>query len=280
MDNAVVRAFENLPRLASFACIAVVCSVVAPMAGVCRGQTFDVLANFNGTNGAYPRFVTLVQGRDGNLWGTSAALGSTKSSSEGGTIYKVTPAGELTVEYNLNINVGSAPAVGLTLSPNGDFYGVAGLGGYSNNGSVFKMDSTGTLTDLLLFDGKDGSDAEGALTQGTDGNFYGTTNFGGSSQLGTVFKITPAGTLTTLLSFDSTTGANPYGQLVQGTDGNFYGITELGGDLTCSNGGCGTVYKITPTGGFTKLARDAGSVAALSRDFVGYGTRGSGAETR
>jgi uncharacterized repeat protein (TIGR03803 family) len=65
--------------------------------------------------------------------------------------------------------------------------------------------------------------------------------------------------LTTLQNFNFTNGAYPYGQLVQGTDGNFYGTAEEGGNLVCSNGGCGTVFKITPGGQFTLLHSFGGS---------------------
>jgi uncharacterized repeat protein (TIGR03803 family) len=93
------------------------------------------------------------------------------------------------------------------------------------------------------------------LVQGTDGNFYGTTYRGSG-----VFKITPSGKLTTLYHFCSkggnkcTDGGGPAAALVQGTDGNFYGTTEYGGahQNVCSSG-CGTIFKITPTGRLTTL---------------------------
>jgi uncharacterized repeat protein (TIGR03803 family) len=39
---------------------------------------------------------------------------------------------------------------------------------------------------------------------------------------------------------------------IQGLDGNFYGVTYEGG-LTSCNSGCGTVYRLTPTGRFTTI---------------------------
>jgi uncharacterized repeat protein (TIGR03803 family) len=43
--------------------------------------------------------------------------------------------------------------------------------------------------------------------------------------------------------------------LVQATDGNFYGTTEFGGNDNCDSayGGCGTVFRMTPTGELTTL---------------------------
>jgi len=116
-----------------------------------------------------------------------------------------------------------------------------------------------TFTTLVNFDdGNDGGAPLASLIQATDGNFYGTTAAGGAYNdficngegCGTVFKITPAGTLTTLYSFCAKAGCpdgtGPRG-LVLGANGNFYGITEFGGTCT-SEGGCGTVFKITPGG--------------------------------
>jgi uncharacterized repeat protein (TIGR03803 family) len=69
-----------------------------------------------------------------------------------------------------------------------------------------------------------------------------------------------AQTFTSLLSFDGTNGNAPYGALVQGTDGSFYGTTYTGGtdqNISCMQiggpHGCGTVFKITPSGILTTL---------------------------
>jgi uncharacterized repeat protein (TIGR03803 family) len=63
-----------------------------------------------------------------------------------------------------------------------------------------------------------------------------------------------AQTFTTLLSFDNADGANPVAPLVQATNGDFYGTTNNGGaNVFCLNGGCGTVFKITPHGKLTTL---------------------------
>ena len=96
--------------------------------------------------------------------------------------------------------------------------------------------------------------------QAADGNFYGTTYSGGASNsnctsgtCGTVFKMTPSGALTTLHIFGYTDGANPGASLIQASDGNFYGTTGGGGNCTNFSGGCGTVFKFTPTGTLTTL---------------------------
>ena len=147
-----------------------------------------------------------------------------------------------------------------------------------------------TLTTLFRFDIADGMYPEGTLVQATNGDFYGTTNLG-PGQHGTVFKIRPGGTLTTLHRFCSqrncTDGSNPAAGLVQATNGNFYGTTYGGGDLTNCSGGCGAVFKMTPSGTLTTLysfcshsgcldgeSPDAGLVQATDGDF--YGTTAYG----
>jgi uncharacterized repeat protein (TIGR03803 family) len=118
------------------------------------------------------------------------------------------------------------------------------------------------FTTVANFDWTNGALPYSSLIQATDGNFYGTTYWGGPNQstFGTVFKMTPSGTLTTIYNFCSlpncTDGFNPYDALVQASDGNFYGTTLNGG--TNCNGGCGTVFKITPAGVLTTLHNFAG----------------------
>jgi len=60
---------------------------------------------------------------------------------------------------------------------------------------------------------------------------------------------------TTLHSFDGGDGANPYARLVQAANGDLYGTTYWGGaNDSCGNfNGCGTVFKITPSGKLTTL---------------------------
>src|ERR1035437_6237328 len=196
-------------------------------------------------------YAGLVQGGDGNFYGTTSLGGSGNGGQGDGTVFRITSTGVLTTLYNFcsqpNCTDGASPYAGLLQASDGNFYGTASGGGAYNYGTVFKITPAGELTTLYRFNGypTDGADPEAGLVQATDGNFYGTTVEGGASGTGTVFKITPTGTLTTL----SSSGQNPYAGLVQATDGNFYGTTEQGG----ANGSYGTVFKITPTGTLTTL---------------------------
>jgi uncharacterized repeat protein (TIGR03803 family) len=213
------------------------------------------------TDGEGPT-AALVQGTGGNFYGTTYYRGV----HSGGTVFKITAGGALTTLYSFCLQIGCKDGVsptGLVQATNGNFYGTTSGGGAAKHqGTVFKITPSGTLTTLYRFcplsPCTDGAHP-GELVQATDGNLYGTTANGGANARGTVFKITPSGTLTTLYSFCSQTGCtdgkNPYARLVQATDGNFYGMTTAGGANTtgCNIYGCGTVFKITPSGTLTTL---------------------------
>src|ERR1039457_5412221 len=62
----------------------------------------------------------------------------------------------------------------------------------------------------------------------------------------------PAQTFTTLHSFNGTDGASPEAAPVQATNGSLYGTTP-GGGANCAPYGCGTVFKITPSGTLATL---------------------------
>jgi len=147
----------------------------------------------------------------------------------------------------------ASPGAGLTLGPDGNFYGTTTKGGNgggsSGYGTVFEVTTNGVLTTLANFNSVNGATPEAALTLGPDGNFYGTTSAGGSSNLGTVFQVTTNGVLTTLVNFNSTNGATPKAALTLGPDGNFYGTTYSGGAYY----GGGTVFQVTTNGMLTTL---------------------------
>src|SRR5579863_3082746 len=183
-------------------------------------QTFTTLANFNQTDGYNPEYMALVQGFDGNYYGTTENGGSGFA----GTAFKITPGGTLTTIYNFcskaGCGDGANPFSGLALATNGNLYGTTAGGGAHGDGTVFEITTGGTLTTLYSFCSQtgctDGFYPVGALVQASNGNFYGTTSSGGANSHGTIFEITPGGTLTTLHSFDfSTDGAAPYAGLVQ-----------------------------------------------------------------
>ncbi len=127
----------------------------------------------------------LVQGTDGNFYGTTV-LGGTHLFSNffGGTIFKLTPAGQYTVLYNFceqpNCADGGDSIAGLIQGTDGNFYGVAEAGGATGNGTIFQITPEGQYTVLHSFDFTDGNAPKAALTQGTNGILYGQTYDGGT----------------------------------------------------------------------------------------------------
>jgi uncharacterized repeat protein (TIGR03803 family) len=206
------------------------------------------------TDGQNPE-AGLVQGTNGDFYGTTFGGGANAF----GTIFRVTAGGKLKTLHSFDGTDGYEPEAGLVLGTSGKFYGTTFRGGANSDGTVFSITASGTLKTLHSFDGTDGASPYAGLVQGTNGDFYGPAEVGGANREGTVFKITPSGTLTTLYSFcaqvNCPDGAGPYAGLVQGTDGNFYGTTYFGGAnlSSCNGSGCGTVFKITPSGTLTTL---------------------------
>ncbi len=254
-----------------------------------HAQTFTDLHDFNcstdGCVGAYPG--TVAQGRDGNLYGSLPAGGT----SSNGTVYKVTPSGALTAIYNFSGTDGYGPYSGLTLGTDGNFYGATYNSGANGYGTLFKITPAGVLTTLHNFTAAEEGGAYGTpvasktgtfygityyskaysitpsgtfkllpnatpgasyapLILASDGNFYGTTFVGGTNGEGTVFRLSTTGAVTVIYNFDYTHGSEPYGPLVQGSDGYFYGTTAFGGSIAHPGG---VVFKVSTKGVITVL---------------------------
>jgi uncharacterized repeat protein (TIGR03803 family) len=227
---------------------------VLPAFGAQAGVVFTTVYSFTGgEDGANP-MAGLVQGSDGNFYGTTSNGGTNNS----GTVFKISAAGALTSLHSFTgTNDGGWPQAGLVQGTDGNFYGTTQWGGTSNLGTVFQITSNGALTTLYSFTGaSDGAYPEAALARGSDGNFYGTTyggygtTYGGApNSMGSVFQITANGVLASLYSFAGAgDGASPSAGLVQGIDGNFYGVTSQAGA-----NGFGTVFQISTNGALTTL---------------------------
>ena len=93
---------------------------------------FTTLYNFtDSTDGAVPNG-GLVQGGDGNFYGTSVGFaGLPYGSPPPGTVFRITPAGVFTTLYNFSSGDGAEPNGPLALGNDGNFYGTA------TDGTVF-----------------------------------------------------------------------------------------------------------------------------------------------
>jgi uncharacterized repeat protein (TIGR03803 family) len=235
--------------------------------------TFTNLVLFNQTNGASPT-AGLIQGTDGNLYGTTASGGSGGD----GTVFQMTPFGTLTNLVSFNNTNGAGPRGGLLQAMDGNFYGTTYNGGTNKAGTVFQVTTNGVLTTLVTFANTNGAWPIAGLIQGQDGNFYGTTTIGGTNSGGTAFQVTTNGTLATLISFDynGNAGNSPYSGLVQGSDGSLYGTTSGGGAYTNLSGqGYGTIFKLATNGTLTTLISFNGTNGASPQAGLILGTDGS-----
>jgi uncharacterized repeat protein (TIGR03803 family) len=210
----------------------------------------------------------LVQGSDGNFYGTTE-MGGTNNVADGGdgTVFRISPSGTYTNLYSFgshsNDGIEYAYSAGLVQGSDGNFYGATSLGGGNSLsgrcpdgcGTVFRITPSGSETVLYSF-GNSPPFAfypQAGLVLGSDGNLYGTTEYA-IMGAGTVFRISLSGSYTSLYSFaGSPAGAWPLAGLVQGSDGNFYGTTSAGGTSANCGHGCGTVFRISPSGAYTSL---------------------------
>ncbi len=221
------------------------------------------------TDGENP-FAGLIQGIDGNLYGTTFGGGSAKGF---GTVFKITPSGTLTTLHSFCTQSGCLdgqfPQTGLVQASNGNFYGTTIGGGTYGDGTIFEITPGGKLTTLYNVCSQsgcpDGNYLYASLIQATDGNLYGIMDVGGANGSGTIFKITLSGTLTTVYNFCSQRGCPdgqyPSGALVQDTDGNLYGTTADGGA-----NGYGTVFCLSVgLGPFVETEPTAAKVGATVR---------------
>lgn len=215
-----------------------------------RVFAFPCNASFTCPDGYFP--LELIEGSDGNFYGSAAGGGVGMNAQ--GTVFKISPAGEMSVIYSFAENPdgslpnGSAPGT-LVEGIDGFLYGITSENGANGFGTVFKLSKSGVIHVLHNFCNtltcSDGANP-GFLMQALDGNFYGATgptNFPTS----VLFRITPAGSYTVLHTFDGKTqpdGTGVYG-MVQAADGNLYGTTVAGAQFKPFN----SVFRFDPASG-------------------------------
>jgi uncharacterized repeat protein (TIGR03803 family) len=204
----------------------------------------------------------LVEGPDGNLYGTTLAggNGATQQPIAGaGIVYRITKSGDFQVLHRFCSD--SACAEGKYVSPlvlgrDGKFYATARDGAPSKggrNGTIFRVDTQGNVETLHYFGGlPDGATPLGALIQASDCNFYGTASINGpdSNTQGVVFRITPTGDYTVIHGFTVGTGDGtmPKGALLQASNGKLYGIASTGGVYRF-----GIIFEVTLDGTYRRL---------------------------
>lgn len=224
--------------------------------------------NFYNQGGPFNFSSALIEAGDGNLYGFSP-LGSTNPT-YGGTVFRITPSGNLTVIYNFcseggeNCTDGGSPT-SLILGSDGNLYGTASgvLGGgqiIEGSGTIFRLTLSGTLTTLYSFCTYSSNNNPicpqgtyaNTILEATDGNFYGSA-FGASGKPTFLYEFTTTGEFKTLYTFCSQGGSkctdgNQANGLIQATPDALYGTTLYGGST-----GNGVAFKLSHAGGYQKL---------------------------
>src|SRR5438034_10894712 len=97
---------------------------------------FDITHAFAAPGPVRP-FAPLVQGLDGNFYGTTFDGGAGNK----GTIFKMTSGGSITFLHSFvdDGTDGTNPYGGLIQATDGNFYGTTFVGGFNGSGTVYKM---------------------------------------------------------------------------------------------------------------------------------------------
>jgi len=223
---------------------------------VAANGAFTTLHVFRGPEGAVPN--SLIQGRDGFLYGTATYGGGAAISSLEpgyGAVFRLDKAGGVAVLHVFPANDAGAHPGPIVQGVDGALYGTmsGGVGSAGHfPGYVYRLDPvSGGFRHLHDFVISDGENPTGPLFQAADGFFYGTTNEGGSWNSGVVYKVDAFGRfelLHSLSPFWPGEGSEPKGGVIQAGDGMLYGTTELGGYG-------GEIFRLDAAGGFGVIHR-------------------------
>jgi uncharacterized repeat protein (TIGR03803 family) len=138
----------------------------------------------------------LVQGNDGNLYGTTIQGGENGSIDGGwGTAFKLTLDGVETIVHSFSgQSDGAYPGAGLLQGTDGNFYGTTDSVLQNGvQGTIFELTPSGVVTGLYSFPAFPGpGPPSSSLVQGSDGNLYGATYDGGTGvdQAGCFYRFT------------------------------------------------------------------------------------------
>ncbi|HTA54197.1 MAG TPA: choice-of-anchor tandem repeat GloVer-containing protein [Candidatus Acidoferrales bacterium] len=229
-----------------------------------RKYAEKTLVTFNGRNGSSSSGA-LAMDASGALFGTTVWGGAYGY----GAAFRLTMKGgvreRVIWSFGGNLKDGANPDAGMVLDANGALYGTTSVGGAFGGGIAFKLTPSGRAyaeTIMRAFGGdSDGKYPAAPLTLVKNGVLYGTAGGGGngcSHGCGIVFKLTPSGTgysESKVYTFKGgSDGSGPSSGLTFDSSGAMYGVTDYGGGGGCADGyGCGTVYKLTPSGsGYTE----------------------------
>jgi uncharacterized repeat protein (TIGR03803 family) len=196
-----------------------------------------VLYSFTGGADGFGPATGLLRDAAGNLYGTTFSGGQNFL----GTVFKLDPAGHLTVLYSSAFGI---PNGTLVEDAAGNLYGTTGgLAITDSGGVVFELTPAGNATVLYNFPFWGGPAA--GVVRDPSGNLYGTSPDGGTNSTGEVFKL---GFASYTICGQVTLLAAPLGGVTMTLSGTSSGsaTTNAGGNY-CFTGAAGGNYTVTPS---------------------------------
>jgi uncharacterized repeat protein (TIGR03803 family) len=175
---------------------------ITPAGALKTLYNFCMQGGYRCSDGAFP-FGNLIQGTDGNLYGTTQEGGNTEYNY--GTVFRVTPGGILTILYNFCSLSGCAdgffPEGGLVQGTDGKLYGSTVKGGTNDYGTLFSL-SIGLSPFVKT---QPTSRVAGASVQILGMNLLGATSvtFNGTAA---TFTVVSRSLITTTVPIGATTG--------------------------------------------------------------------------
>lgn len=214
---------------------------------------FTKLMDFTAATGTHP-YNSLIQGKDGKLYGMTEKGGDSLYYSEGnGVLFSFDPITKVYKDLHIFTNSdGKNPKGNLVQLSNGKLYGTCTKGGKHGTGVLFSYDpATNIYTKLYDFqDYSKGTSPSGSLTLADNGKLYGLATNGGAYSRGIIYSFNPKdSTYQTECNLFGKTGGDPFGSLTKGSDGKLYSMTRLGG-----KDGYGTIFSFnTPDTAYKDL---------------------------
>jgi uncharacterized repeat protein (TIGR03803 family) len=234
-------------------------------------------------DGANPDGGLVLNDQSGDVYGTTYFGGNESGDCDGGSggtgcgiVFELVPPARATVApepvspaneagawkenilFRFDGTGGAQPGAGVIFGQDTNLYGTTIYGGYEGDGIAFELlkppGNTKSWTEkvLYLFGGKGtGLEPSAGLLLGTGGALYGTS-LGGEMPRGVVFRLNPEGDAegweaTVLYNFTGAPDGNhPIASLITDGSESLYGTTEYGGSGGACQGGCGTVFEVTP----------------------------------
>jgi len=230
--------------------------VLAVNCAYASGPQYSALYTFECAGNAFERIGTcpqggrpdsLIIGSDGNFYGAAQDSSEGTSAPNGGTVFKLTTAGKLTVLHTFlpgtkkNYPNGNLPGI-ITQGPDGKIYGytlfggVNGCNGYCGYGVLYRVNTDGSGFQIIHKACSDTNCTDGgigAMVVGSDGNLYGAAYEGGTGNCGayyqgcgTIFRVIPStGAYEVVFDFTSSTCTIP-SAITLGSDSTLFGTCD------------------------------------------------------